>query len=256
MQAIDGHAEEGPWAGDLPAISTSERRTLEAIFRHPMQHNLEWSHVVALVETLGEVAEKSNSAFDFRIGREHHIMRKPHTKDITSDELLALRHFLTRAGCSPNAPSEVASDPGSANPSLLVVMDHHGARIYHIDVSSGDASEHVIKPYDPHHFLHHMKHKDQSRERGQKPAEDTSYYTRIAEAVAAGGRIVVIGHGTGESNAAHHLTEYLRAHHRDIYARIVTEVSADLSSLTEPQLLARAAAALHRADSEGALSPA
>ncbi len=48
---------------------------------------------------------------------------------------------------------------------------------------SHTASEHVIKPYDPHHVLHHLAHKDQSRERGQRAPEEPACYNAIADAV-------------------------------------------------------------------------
>jgi phosphoheptose isomerase len=79
--------------------------------------------------------------------------------------------------------------------------------------------------------------KDQSRERGQRAPEEPAYYEKIADAVALGGKIVVVGHGAGKSNAAHHLTEYLQSHHRETYQRIVRETVADLSSITTAQLL-------------------
>ena len=93
-------------------------------------------------------------------------------------------------------------------------------------------------------FLHHLTHKDQSRERGQRAPEDASFYERIGDALAAADRIVVVGHGTGKSNAALHLTEYLRTHHRETYQRIVREIAADLSAITTPQLLELAEHAL------------
>ena len=129
-------------------------------------------------------------------------------------------------------------------PTLMVVVDHHGAKIYRIASASGGASKREITPYDPHHFLHHLAHKDQSREQGQRAPEDPSFYKRISDALAAGGKIVVVGHGTGKSNAAQHLAEYLRTHHRETYQRIVREMEADLSAVTTPQLLALAEQAL------------
>jgi len=244
MDSSHEAAGEGTRTDRRPPLSTSERRTLDAIFRHPLQHNLEWGDVVALAERLGEVEPKPNGSTTFIIRRERYVMHKPHAKDLASAEVLELRHFLIRAGFSPELPYQAPAQPDPAPPSLLVAIDHHGARIYHIDVSSADAAEHVIKPYDPHHFLHHMRHKDRAREHGQKAAEDPSYYVRIAQALAAGGRIVVVGHGQGDSNAAHHLATYLREHHRETYARIAVQASADLSSLTDPQLLALGARAL------------
>ena len=180
----------------------------------------------------------------FEVAGKRHVMRKPHTKDLTSSEVIEVRHFLMQAGLSPEVPSQPAAHPNPAAPSLLIVVDHHGTKIFHVDVTSDDASEHVIRPYDPHHFLHHLVHEDQSREEGQRAPEEPAYYEKIADAAALGGKIVVVGHGAGKSNAAHHLTEYLRSHHSETYQRIVREIVADLSSITTPQLLDLARQAL------------
>jgi hypothetical protein len=221
-----------------PAVTGSHHRTLEAIFRHPSAHNLEWSDVVALIGKIGEVDEKANSEFAFHVGGELHLMRKPHTKDLTGSDVVELRKFLTKAGWSDEDAPQVAVDVAPASPGLLVVVDHHEARIYQIDLTSDDVSMHEIKPYDPHHFLHHLAHKRQSREQGPRAPEDEHFYKRIAEALAAGeGNIVVVGHGTGKSNAAHHLTEYMRSHDHATYLRIGREVVANFSSMTTPQLL-------------------
>ena len=224
-------------ATNASTVTGGRRRTLESIFRHPSAHNLEWSDVVALIAEIGEVQEKANSEFVFDVAGNRHIMRKPHTKDLTSSAVIDVRHFLVQAGFSPGLPSQPAAHPNPAAPSLLIVVDHHGAKIFHVDVTSDDASEHVIRPYDPHHFLHHLVHKDQSRERGQRAPEEPAYCEKIADAVALGGKIVVVGHGAGKSNAAHHLSEYLHSHHRETYQRIVRETVADLSSITTAQLL-------------------
>jgi hypothetical protein len=224
--------------------SSSDRRTLGAIFRHPSAQNLEWSHVVSLFNNLGEVEEKHNGEFAFIIGGERHQMRQPHGKDLTGSDVIDLRRFLLKAGQSPDGLLEAAEPIVPAEPTLLVVMDHHGAKIYHVDIAGDDPSGHLIAPYDPHHFLHHLVHKDQSRERGQRAPEDPSFYDRIADALSAAGKIVIVGHGAGKSNAAHHLTDYLRAHHPDAYRRIAREVTADLSSVTPAQLLVIAREAL------------
>jgi hypothetical protein len=46
-----------------------------------------------------------------------------------------------------------------------------------------------------------------------------------------------VGHGTGHSNAAHHLIEHLQAHAPEVYARVVREVTCDLFGITSAQLL-------------------
>src|SRR5579872_7381307 len=231
----------------VSAIHGAHLRTLEALFRHPAAHNLEWMDVVSLIEKIGTVHKSGGNHFSFDVGRERILVHKPHTKDLNSSEVVELRHFLQRAGWSPEMPSQAPAHPEPAAPTLVVAVDHHGARIYRIDTVSGNASKREIRPYDPHHFLHHLTHKEQSREQGQRAPEDTGFYKIIADALAAGGAIVVVGHGAGTSNAAQHLTEYLRTHHRETYQRIVREIGADLSATTTPQLLALAEQAVDRA---------
>jgi len=228
------------------ALHRSHQKTLEALFRHPAAHNLEWMDVIALIEKIGVVHRRTDDKFAFDLAGQHYVMHKPHDKDLTSSEVADLRGFLQRAGWSAAGGAAAATTPVSAPLSLLVAVDHHGARIYRVDPASADAAKLEIRPYDPHHFLHHLTHKDQSREQGQRAPEEPAFYQQIAEALAAAGRIVVVGHGTGKSNAAMHLMEYLRTHRRETYARVVREIEADLSAVTTPQLLQLAEQALNR----------
>jgi hypothetical protein len=244
MNTVQNPGQQGPPSRDHAAVTGSRRRTLEAIFRHPSAHNLGWADVIALIGKIGEVDEKANSEFAFKVAGEQLQMRKPHTKDLAGSEVIALRHFLVQAGWSLEAPPEATQQSAEAAPILMVVVDHHEAKIYHVEVSADAAAKQEIKPYDPHHFLHHLAHKNQDREQGQRAPEDPAFYKQIAQALATGGRIIVVGHGTGKSNAAHHLIEYLRVHDRAIHERIVREVIADLSSVTTPQLLELAQEAL------------
>jgi len=240
------HAEnrsDGP-APNHAALAGSHSRTLEAIFRHPLIHSLEWNDVVALIEKIGGVDQKANNEATFEVAGERHRFHKPHTKDLPGAEVIELRKFLQRAGWSPEAVPHSASDVSPAVPSLMVVVDHHEARLYAVSGAPSEESKLEIKPYDPHHFLHHLTHKDQSREQGQRAPEDPGFYERIAQAMSAGGRIIVVGHGTGKSNAAHNLTDYLRSHHPETYRRIARELVADLSSSTPAQLLELAQQAL------------
>ncbi len=225
--------------GDRATLSKASRLTIAALYRHPLAHNLEWSDVVALFEKLGTVDQKSHNQTAFGIGGEHHRMVKPHKKDLTTEDVMAFRHMLSRAGWDPAMAEAVDSEEAvtAGPPDLLIVIDHHEARIFHLDIGSAELGDHVIKPYDPHHFLHHLSHKDQPREHGQRSPEDPSLYERIAASVSPAGRVVLIGHGQGHSNAAHHLTEYLHQHHAQTFQKVVCEVVADLSSLTAPQLL-------------------
>jgi hypothetical protein len=230
-------SDDGTTAAKHPRtpVTGKHHRTLDAIFHHPVAHNLDWRDVIGLIGSIGEAQEGSNNDFTFKAGGQTLLIHKPHTKDLTSSEVTDIRHFLEKAGFSPGHPSEVLAHPVPSGPNLLIVVDHHGTKIFHVE--GGAASEHTIRPYDPHHFLHHLVHKDQDREHGQRTPEEPAYYEQIADAVALGGKIVVVGHGAGKSNAADHLIAYLRAHHRETYERVVGELDADLSAVTDSQLL-------------------
>ena len=236
-------ASFGAASGNRASLSRHSNVTMDALFRHPLAHNLEWSDVIALFEHLGTVDVRPHSEIVFSIGNEHLRMHKPHGKDLASADVMAFRHVLQRCGWSGmetrarKFPQENPASHAAEQPALMVVVDHHEARIYHLEISAVDIADHVIKPYDPHHFLHHLSHKDQPRERGQRTPEDHKFYVRIAEAIAQAGQIVLVGHGAGHSNAAHHLAEFLREYHPAIFAKVVVELVADYAALTAPQLL-------------------
>ncbi|HSY06073.1 MAG TPA: hypothetical protein VK803_09000 [Steroidobacteraceae bacterium] len=242
MKNSDVQSGPQPPSHDSKALHGAHLRTLEALFRHPTSHNLEWQDVLSLIGSMGAVQVKGNNKLAFEVDGQRLVMPEPHSKDLTAAEVVDVRHFLQRAGRAPDARAP-ATAPQPAAAMLMVVVDHHDAKIYRID-ASGNAAQREIRPYDPHHFLHHLTHKGQLREQGQRAPEDPAYYGLIAAALAGADRIIVVGHGTGKSNAAEHLLEYLRTHHRDTYQRVVREIAVDLSAITPPQLLSLAEHAL------------
>lgn len=233
------HTENAPpLASNLnAAVTGADRRTLDAIYRHPLAHNLSWREVVALVTTIGAAEEKSSGDVLFRAGDERLSMKKPHGKDLMADDVIDLRHFLTRAGWSPEAlsPPEPPVHSAPQDASLVVVIDHAGAKVYRIDSAADDPQG--ATPSDPRHLLHHVERKQRDADHDETYPADDQFFEQVAATAAVGGHIVVIGHGVGQSNEADHLTAYLKRHHHDTYLRIVNEIVADLPSLTPPELL-------------------
>jgi hypothetical protein len=117
------------------------------------------------------------------------------------------------------------------------LIDHHGAKLYQIHLSSDQQAE-TVTPYDPHHFLHHLRHRAEVSEQGQRPAEDLTFYDRIAETLRDADRIVLLSHGTGSSDASNVLVERLKKQHPGIYAKIVGEAEVNTSAMTEAEVLA------------------
>lgn len=229
----DGHSAAP--APNLNGAATGlDRRTLDAIYRHPLAHNVSWREVVSLFNAIGEAEEQHNGEYLLRAGGHRLSMKRPHDKDLTGPDVMDLRHFLSRAGWSPDAASLAQGDSTSPAPSLIVVIDHAGANVYRID-GAGDRQGVIF--YDSEHLLHHIERAAHDMDRDENYPEDGRFFELIASAVSTGGKIVVIGHGKGQSNEAGHLSGYLQAHHREISARTVHEMVADLAHLTKPELL-------------------
>lgn len=64
------------------------------------------------------------------------------------------------------------------------------------------------------------------------------YLESIAAQLHAATRILVISHGTGKSNGFGALSEYLKKHHPELEKRVVGSSEADISHMSDPQLLA------------------
>ena len=244
MNSVRTNAADAPPSIASPYLAEAQLMTLAALFRHPVPQNLEWRDALELFETIGEVEHEGDGKSILHVGDKKTAMHHPRGKDLTANEVTVLRKFLQRAGWSADGHASTPGGICTPAKSLLVAMDHHEAKIYQIGPNAQTASGQEIRPYDPHHFLHHLVHKDQDRQRGQRAPEDPDFYVHIAAALAQAEQVVVVGRGTGHSNAAHHLVEYLAAHHPETHARVVAELAVDLSSITPVQLLDLAQQAL------------
>jgi hypothetical protein len=227
-----------PSGGGSP-MAAVDRRTLDAIFHHPVPHNLSWMDALHLLTHLGSAEEKADGKYSLTMKGRHIIFRKPHGKHLDAREVTELRHYLASAGVSPQNPDGTmpAAEPDRVD--VVVLIDHHGAKLYRVELASNQPGE-TVRPYDPHHFLHHLHHRDELREQGQRPAEDLTFYDRIAEALRGVDRIVLLSHGTGVSNASQFLVERLKAQHPDVYARIVRQADVNTSAMTEAEIIAYA----------------
>jgi hypothetical protein len=218
-------------------MATDDRRTLEAIFHHPVPHNLSWMDTLRLLSHLGSADEKADGKYSLMINGRHLIFHKPHTKHLDAREITDLRHYLSSAGISPENPYGTPGTVEPASVDIIALIDHHSAKLYQINLSSDQRAERIT-PYDPHHFLHHLHHRNELREQGQRSPEDLTFYDGIAEALRGADRIILLCHGTGLSNASQILAERLKTHHPDIYAKIVRQAEVNTSAMTDAEILA------------------
>src|SRR6516225_1686716 len=68
-------------------ILNRDRRTLEAIFRHPVSSNIAWSDALHLTERLGTARQEHNGRLLVEIGEQRHVFHQHHAKALTPEEV-------------------------------------------------------------------------------------------------------------------------------------------------------------------------
>jgi hypothetical protein len=212
-------------------MSGHHRRTYEALFRHPVAHNLEWHDVRSLLDALADVTEKHDGSLQAARNGQVLTLHVPKHKDAPVELVLDIRRFLEQSG------AEAIPAPVTPGLDLLVVIDHHEAKVYRADMTG--AGPHHLVPYDPHGFGRHL-HSQAEETDGKRKPERKSFYEAVAATLRGAGRILIFGSGTGESSAMERLVADLRHNHGDVAGHIVGTLVVDGHHQTEGQFLARA----------------
>jgi len=201
-----------------------------------LPRSVRWDEAVELMEHLGRVEAHGGEEFAFILGAHRELFKRPHGQELGIDEVSRLRKFLKAADAEP------ASAAHAPESTTVVVIDHHSARVYRDanagrDATAGGGEQGVeIKPYDPHHFHHHLIHRKEAHYQGDRVPEETSFYEEIAQALVAAKDVVLVGHGVGKSSAVDVLVSHLKAHHPELAKRVKGVEVVDLSALSEPQI--------------------
>ena len=227
-------------------LNGHHRKTLAAIFAHPVPHNIEWHDVLSLLDNLGTTTARHGGGHTVTIGAEQMILARPHGHDVVDDELRHLRVFLTRAGLAPAdaIPSSLPPQAVHAAPDGWIVMiDHHQARLY---APGGDHTEPlVIRPDDDDGSRRRVEHKQGNDDHdGGHAQEDDAFYMRIAADLAEAPRIVVLSDGKGRASAGEYLVAYVQRHFPAIAAHIVATDTVDISKTSDAEAVAAGLALL------------
>lgn len=213
------------------ALTGSRRRTYDAIFRHPVAHNLHWRDVWSMLRDFADSADQDNGHLKVTRNGQTLVLRPSREKDLAEiSEVMQIRHFLERS--SPAA----AASPDSG-PNVLVVLDHRQARIYKAE-GHGAVPERLA-PYDPLGEGRHLHYVD-NESNGQRRPENSGFYEAITTRLRGAEKILIFGSGTGASSAMNRLLDELEQNHAGLAARVVGTVVVDRQHMTDDQLLARA----------------
>jgi len=212
------------------SLHRKQRVLLHNLLEGELPHNLAWRDLVDLMEKLGRVEPHGGDAVAFVVGSERALFKRTSAHSVDTEEVARVRRFLHQARVE--VPRAEGPHPGR----VVVVIDHHSARIYEAAGDGRPDEESSVRPYDPHGFHRHLIHRKEAHYQGERVPEETSFYEEVTRKLVAAKEIVLVGHGTGTSSALDVFVEYLQAHRRDIAARVVEKEVIDLSALTDGEI--------------------
>ena len=81
-------------------LNSHHRKTVSHIFEHPISHNVEWRSVESLFAAIGTVDETHEGKFRFTIGERSEVFHRPKHKEISTEQVMNIRHLLADVGFS------------------------------------------------------------------------------------------------------------------------------------------------------------
>jgi len=214
-----------------PHLSGAHQSTYDAIFHHPVAHNLQWREVRSMLAALADDVQEHEGTLKITLNEQTLVLHQPYGKNIADmHELMEIRHFLERSGVA-------LQEPAAGGTHLLVVIDHRQARIYKAELS-GSLPQRIM-PYDPGGFGRHL-HYVQDDSSGQRKPERKSFYEAVAKTLRGADKVLIFGSSTGASSAMDQLLAALKHDHGDVAKHVVGSIVLDEQHLTEDQLLAKA----------------
>jgi thiamine biosynthesis lipoprotein ApbE len=82
-------------------LNNHHRGTLNKIFQHPVNHNVEWNDVLSLLNAVATVEEKHDGKYSVTLGDVTETIERPKHKDVGAQEVLDLRRLLSAVGFAP-----------------------------------------------------------------------------------------------------------------------------------------------------------
>ena len=228
-------------------LSGSHLQTYNAIFQHPVSHNLEWRKVYSLLQHLGIVTVEHNDHLKATRNGHELVLHRSQKKDVSDPvQVMHLRHFLQRS----NAPARALP---AGRLQWLLQIDHQKARIFRCDVA--DPTAEVVLPHAPAEFFRYPEGaKDFSR--GKEKPDANSFFGPVGDALKPPGQILVFGRGTGTSSEMDEFLAWARDRRPILASQVVGSEVVDSQHLTDGELLAKARAMFAAVRSDPVARPA
>jgi hypothetical protein len=118
---------------------------------------------------------------------------------------------------------------------VVAVIDFHETVVYVTDAAPGQRPERLVATDPRGHF--HKVHHHAGNPSGAYEDDSPAYWHELADALAPAGAILLLGHGKGKANASHRWVAYVEEHRKDVAAKVVADVRADIDHLETKQIL-------------------
>lgn len=122
---------------------------------------------------------------------------------------------------------------------IAAAVDYHKTRIAVLDTEQAQHDHpkpEVVEADDPKGYYHKVYHREGNPD-GTYENDNEAYFRELAHELEPASKILLLGHGTGKSNAADHLLTFLNKHFSEVAAKVVGVQNADIDDLTDNQLL-------------------
>lgn len=121
---------------------------------------------------------------------------------------------------------------------VVVAITHDEARVWNsgLEPDSKPLRLHAAKHFE---FQRNPRKGQHNIERGPNE-DDVQLFDEVAVATTSAQEILVYGHGTGKSSHMNKMVQHWKQKHPELAKLVVGTVNIDLSSVTEPELLAAA----------------
>jgi hypothetical protein len=213
---------------DRARLSGVERKTYDALYRHPAPRDLAWGDVIAVLKRLAEVREDRKGRFQITRRGVLTTLKAPLLRlPLTADELHEVKSYLDRSEEGVSRPV-VAEDTR-----LLVALDSGGARIYRLEFDG--AAPQRLEPFESNGYAAYQRTRLGPDERAQP--ERLGFAKDLARALRGADEFLLIASGTDASTTLERLRADLRRADAELALRMLGPLVSPGGRTSEARLL-------------------
>jgi hypothetical protein len=198
-------------------MKRQHKQTIQALFSHPLQHNIRISDVEAMCESLkARVEHLSDNRLKLQLASGERIVipageGKQHTV-LDESSVMRIRKLLEEAGITPEHYEPANQGTQEDQTKYLVIhLDHRGAKLWWLRGNKIETTN--LEPHGAWSTHQRLTNRHDRDIAGQRAPLDYEYLRHLSAAVAQSDRALLLGHGHGSSDMRNLLKAYLEEHH-------------------------------------------